>query len=151
MENNYNTPYINIGEQKRRESLLDKMLPSKQTFNKIMLGLGIVMALYGTKVHHETNKLSQSLTPLRNDYSRLIYSNMNNPVPDFTSRTIAIQNARRQFAEDNGAKDRPWRINTRYSDLDQINIQMPSPIAYDFRQWFKSPDDSAIKQYFENK
>lgn len=150
MENDYNRPYINFGEQNRKKSLVDKILPNKQTFNKVMLGLIIAIAAYGTKVHHETNKLSKSLTPLRNEYSRLVYSNMNNPVPDFTRKIITIQNARRQFAEDNGALDRPWSTTNKY-DGNEIDFHLPSPLAYDIRKWFKTPDKSAVKQYLDNK
>ena len=136
---------IDLSQRKNKKRGIEKYV-SKDAFRNAFYGFLFASALYGSGVYYESNKLSKALNPLRNEYSKLIFSNLREPLPDFTQKIREISDTRRRFSEDNGAFDRVWRpSNFGHYDIDLI---MPAPIAFDFRSWFKKPDTRALDDFF---
>jgi hypothetical protein len=140
---------IDFSQIKKEKKGIEKYV-SKKSLKNVFYGFVLASALYGSGVFIESNKLSKSLNPLRNEYSKLIFSNLNEPNPDFSRKAREISDTRKRFSEDNGAFDRVWRSNNlgHYGD---VNLSMPGPIAFDVRFWFKERDESSLDDYFNKE
>ena len=123
---------------------------AKNTINKILLGATMLLTAYSAGVYLGTQKLSKQLSPLRDEYSKIVFENKRDPSPNYSNKLRELANTRKQFAEDNNAKDRTWRSSIISID-DNIQLTTPGPIAYKPSAWFKKPNNEAIQKYFEEK